>query len=121
MCELDRARKWEVIATGLRLPQGTINEIKTSNDSNNELRLSAVLHAWKEQKTIPFTLDSIVRVMEGPIVKDKEAADKLKEKIINSKVQPIQDSYQPRTVPKGKLIVSTITCHKCDRRSNTCC
>ena len=49
-------------------------------------------------------MDSIVGVMEGPIVQDKEAADELKK--IKSKIQPVQDSYQPRTIPKGKLIVS---------------
>ena len=103
MCELDRAHKWEVIAIGLQLPKGTRTQIKTSDDTN-VLRLSAVLDAWKEQKTMPFTLDSIVSVMQGPIVQDKAAADELKK--IKSKVQPAQDSYQPNTVSKGKLIVS---------------
>ena len=80
LCKHDCAYKWKEIATGLRLPPGTISSIENSKDSN-ELKLNKVLHEWKKQQTMPFTMDSIITVMEGPIVQNKDVANKLREYI----------------------------------------
>ena len=77
-CESDCSHKWEEIAADLQLPRGTISSIKNSKTSN-ELKLNRVLYEWKEQQTMPFTMDSIINVMEGPIVKNKAVANKLRE------------------------------------------
>ena len=80
LCEHDCAYKWKEIATDLRLPRSTISSIENSKDSN-ELKLNRVLYEWKEQQTMPFTMDSIINVMEGPIVQNKDVANKLREYI----------------------------------------
>ena len=78
LCEHDCADKWKEIAIGLQLSRGTISSIENSKDSD-VLKLSEVLHKWKEQETMPFTMDSIINVMEGPIVNNKAVANKLRE------------------------------------------
>ena len=105
LCEHDCAYKWKEIAIGLQLPRGTISSIENSKDSY-VLKLSEVLYEWKEQMTMPFTMDSIINVMEGPIVKNKAVANKLREQ-----TRP-KDRLQHQ-VTSNKLMLHYLTCIMC--------
>ena len=81
----DIANKWEEIGMALKI-QYTVLDQLTMGIYDNLTRLAMITQSWIETKSTPVTWETMISVVEGPIVNSKTVADKIRKFMEKPKV-----------------------------------
>ena len=75
---------WNEIGLSLRVGDNILKGLQSEMKSNT-LKLNEVIDSWITTKSSPVTWDALINAIEGPIVKNVQKADEIKEHLTNDK------------------------------------
>ena len=75
---------WNEIGLSLRVGDNILKGLQSEMKSNT-LKLNEVIDSWITTKSSPVTWDALITAIEGPLVKNVQKADEIKEHLTNDK------------------------------------
>ena len=73
----DISARWKIIGIALKIRGNTLDGIDGKNVINR-LKLNSVIEAWKSTKSSPYTWETLISAIGGPIVDHKAKADEIR-------------------------------------------
>ena len=74
----DLCARWHMIGIALEVNSGTLESLEQSPKSDS-LKLADVIKAWINTQQPPVTWETLINVIEGPLIKNKKKANEIRD------------------------------------------
>ena len=74
----DLRARWKTIGDALEVDSGTLDDIEQSGQPN-ERKLADMIEAWINQQQSSVTWETLIKVIEGPLLKHKKKANEIRD------------------------------------------